>query len=371
MAIATPTALPRTLPLLQIFRGAAATFVVLFHVTWHGHSLYPEDFLWRAFLFGHSGVDFFFVLSGFIMVYAHAGDAGRPARAWPFVKARVARIFPAYWVVLAVTLACHVYRPELGDYALNVPTAARALVLYDQLRQPVVPVAWSLSYEIAFYAFFVLYLVAGSALFAAASAAWCALILAANMGWVQVPAPTLLSPLVAEFFLGSLAAMIVLRWRPRFGARALLAAAILWLAVAAGDASGYLDTNQNVRNFAVPYFLLILAAAGYDLRRTRPYPRALLLFGEASYAIFLVHYLGVQNGILWLAGHPAIANTVGSRVTLALLSVALIATGVGFHLGIERPLHSGARRMLHVRSRATRSPAPPVVERPLVRAPLA
>jgi len=365
MAIVSPTPLPRTLPLLQIFRGGAAVFVVLFHVTWFGRVLDPQYFLWGAFLFGHSGVDFFFVLSGFIMAYAHAADAGYPAQAWPFVKARVARIFPAYWIVLAITLASYAYHPGLGDYALNVPTAARAAVLYEQLREPVVPVAWSLSFELAFYLFFVLYVVAGTAPFVVASVAWCGLIAAGSVwGWYW-SARTLLSPLVVEFFLGSLAALIILRWRPRFGPRALLAAGILWLAVAAGDASGYLDTNLNVRNFAIPYFLLILTAAGYDLGRTRAYPWPLLLLGDASYAVFLVHYLVVQNGTLWLTAHPGIAATLGLQVTLALLAGVMIATGIAFHLVIEAPLHARVRRMLSVRRREVRMLAAAVAEPPL------
>src|SRR5262249_22321969 len=157
---------------LQIFRGAAATSVVLFHVTWHGRVVHPEYFAAGAFMFGHSGVDFFFVLSGFIMIYAHAADAGRRGRAWRFVKARVVRIFPAYWIVLAPTLACYAWRPEFADYgayARNIATAARSVILYDQLRQPVVPVAWSLSYELAFYAFFVLFFVVPPRVFAAAA----------------------------------------------------------------------------------------------------------------------------------------------------------------------------------------------------------
>jgi exopolysaccharide production protein ExoZ len=350
--------LPRTLPLLQVFRGAAATFVVLFHVTWHGRVLHPEYFFGRAFMFGHSGVDFFFVLSGFIMVYAHAKDAGHPGKAWAFVKARFARIFPAYWVVLAVTLACYAWRPELhqyGAYARNVPTATRAVMLYDQLRQPVVPVAWSLSYELAFYAFFVLFFVAGWAAFAAAAAVWCALILAPGMGWAQATAPTLLSPFIIEFFLGSVAAAIVLRWRPHVGGAALVAAAIACGVVAVADAWSFIDTNHNVRNFALPYCLLILAGASYDVRRTRRYPRTLLLLGEASYAVFLVHYLAVQNGIFWIAAHPAVPAMLGWQCTLVLLSMALIAIGVGFHVAVERPLHAGVRRILNIRPRETTS----------------
>ena len=59
----------RTLELIQVFRGAAATMVVLYHVGSINHFYSP--FLGNVFGFGHSGVDFFFILSGFIMLYVH------------------------------------------------------------------------------------------------------------------------------------------------------------------------------------------------------------------------------------------------------------------------------------------------------------
>lgn len=80
--------LPRQLDILQVYRGLAATLVVLYHLTWWGgqpifHQLpywLPNMPTWKAggfFLFGHSGVDFFFTLSGFVMVWGYGRDAGR------------------------------------------------------------------------------------------------------------------------------------------------------------------------------------------------------------------------------------------------------------------------------------------------------
>ena len=47
-----------------------------------------------------SGVDIFFVLSGFIIYFIHAKDIGRPQRIYNFAKKRLSRVYPAYWVVL-------------------------------------------------------------------------------------------------------------------------------------------------------------------------------------------------------------------------------------------------------------------------------
>jgi len=65
-----------------IARGVAALTVVLYHAT-RGLSL-PQYLGYIPFGnslgFGHAGVDFFFVLSGFIIMHAHTADIGRPER---------------------------------------------------------------------------------------------------------------------------------------------------------------------------------------------------------------------------------------------------------------------------------------------------
>ena len=66
---------------LQACRAVAALLVVLFHASVGIFNL-PKYFGCKpfgpVFDFGFVGVDFFFVLSGFIMVYVHAADFGQP-----------------------------------------------------------------------------------------------------------------------------------------------------------------------------------------------------------------------------------------------------------------------------------------------------
>jgi exopolysaccharide production protein ExoZ len=63
-------------------RGVAALMVVFYHTT---RSLSLPQYLGyiplnNVFGFGHAGVDFFFVLSGFIITRTHTVDIGRPHR---------------------------------------------------------------------------------------------------------------------------------------------------------------------------------------------------------------------------------------------------------------------------------------------------
>lgn len=90
------------------------------------------------------GVEFFFVLSGFVMASAHHADFGRLAAIPRFWWRRACRIYPVYWLALCVPM--YLFWRSLG--------AASLLHLY--LLDPwgdisLIPPSWTLRYEMAFY----------------------------------------------------------------------------------------------------------------------------------------------------------------------------------------------------------------------------
>ncbi len=205
-----------TLQLVQVFRGAAAVMVMLYHVSMVNRFYAP--FLGNAFGFGHSGIDFFFVLSGFIMLYVHYGQAGAARRTGRFLALRAVRIFPIYWCVLGVTVVSFWVFPQGPDFVwapaktLEPATLTRAVLLYHQDQDAILPVAWTLSYELVFYLFFSLFFLCGARVFGLLMLAWS---VAIAVQWSGVrylgPYPVLLRPVVAEFFLGCLAALLARR----------------------------------------------------------------------------------------------------------------------------------------------------------------
>ena len=77
-----------------------------------------------AFNFGYAGVEFFFVLSGFIMVLVHRRDFGQPSKALVFMRKRVVRIYPIYWLVMAFLLAIYFVSPGRGPDHARDPLAS-------------------------------------------------------------------------------------------------------------------------------------------------------------------------------------------------------------------------------------------------------
>jgi exopolysaccharide production protein ExoZ len=356
---------PRRLDILQIYRGIGATLVVLYHLTWYGGQDPPflqalmswiPVTIWDKplpgfFIFGHSGVDLFFTLSGFVMTWGYARDAGNIRRVWPFLKSRFTRIYPTYWALLLLTVAFFLFRPHLNDSALERGALLRGFFLCGHGPWQVPP-AGTLPYELVLYIFFTLLLLAGWTVFSLAAALWCGVIIGQWYGLLNVGNhPIWLSTWVLEFFLGCLAAVFVLRVRPRTSAAWLWLAAALCLMAGIVDSLGVsIDSYHNIRNFAIPYFLLVVAGASYELGGPRQYPRLLMLIGDASYSIYLSHYYLIWelNGRFF--HYPVIGAVLGKDGQRLLVFVLVLAIGVACWATIERPLLRFSRRLLRASS---------------------
>jgi exopolysaccharide production protein ExoZ len=102
------------------------------------------------FSFGHAGVDFFFVLSGFIITYVHRADIGNPRRLNQYLWKRVTRIYPLYWFVTAIVLIFASFSAEKLA-RLDAWHVIASLALIPHAREPLLGVAWTLQYEMLFY----------------------------------------------------------------------------------------------------------------------------------------------------------------------------------------------------------------------------
>lgn len=137
---------------VQGLRGVAALAVGAIHATAierkysAGDVLLPE---W--FRFGASGVDLFFVISGFVMVTVTRGRFGRINEVLRFLWGRVTRIYPTYWFYFFITLAVLLWQPSWVDTSLpqHVNLWASFLLLPTDTL-PLVMVAWSLVNELWF-----------------------------------------------------------------------------------------------------------------------------------------------------------------------------------------------------------------------------
>ena len=288
---------------------------------------------------GYVGVDLFFVLSGFIIFTVHREDIGRKERVRSFLWRRFVRIFPPYWIVLALLIAGRFVLRADSTHPLDTLRVLRSLVLWPATdAENILSVAWTLSFELFFYAVFALAILNktwGYSVFLA----WQIAVLISNIGMQR--SFFALNLMNLEFLFGMAAAMLPSNSRAKILAPL---GALLFLAAAAAES---LNVPIMATGFSVFVYGPSAAAMIYGLKcveqTPRPVPSLILLCGAASYSIYLVHYPVISFVSRVMSNQ--------SRIPADFEFVVLVASGafagVAFFLIAERPLLRSLRPLLH------------------------
>lgn len=362
---------------VDLLRGVAALGVVLAHAvdTAEGGAAATGLFLPlipAANDFGASGVDLFFVISGFVMAHAIARADGAPTAA-AFFRRRVQRIMPLFLIAslfYTVLLVAGGFVPAISGL-LNTVTL---VPLFDMGAYSVPPlfVGWTLAFEAAFYLLVMAVLATGVK--PRRTMVLALTIAAAGAGMVIHPdwmaARILFNPIMAEFALGVGAHLLWQRgWSGSRALRLLIGLLLAFLGVLAvhpvdigftvhfasvvsGD-SGLLRAIV----WGVPLTLILLGTL--DLKRSGgPVRHCLSEIGKASYSLYLVHPF-----VMLVAQRAGVTGRTADVYLLVAALVALsILLGLVIHRGIERPLLAwlqGPRALVPV---AIPAPAPAPAE---------
>jgi exopolysaccharide production protein ExoZ len=331
---------------IQALRAVAALLVVVVHL-----DVFLQKLGYRPFGFG--GVDLFFVISGFIMVYTTFDRRIRPA---DFLYRRIARIVPIYWLI---TLA--VWSVALVAPALLQGTSADPYQLLNSLlfvpfvksrgtAQPVLFVGWTLNLEMFFYALFAVGLAFANrrvGIFAVV-ASLAALVAAGDIFRPgNVAAEFYTRPVILEFAAGMLLCLLAQRRASQPVNHSLHAVwigvcitgllAVVVIPYRRPDVSPLITTG-------IPAVVCVAAAVFLNQSGTVITNRALLLLGNASYSIYLTHPFVTQA-----------MQKIGTRIGLGPLKAILLipvtlglvcVCGVIVHYALELPLTRGAKRLV-------------------------
>lgn len=316
---------------LQMLRGVAAMLVVLFHLqaaaVAEGHD--PAILAW--FVGGEVGVDVFFVLSGFVIFHAVQGRQHLGA-AW-FLQQRFWRIVPPYWVVLALTLLATAGLAVMrGDWS-EWPSLGRILISVLLLPLPgqVMAVAWTLTVEGLFYLIFAAtYFRFGTQGAITALVLWSAISLGLKLVDLGLPLEfgVILYSGVVQFLFGGLVSLAISAgWRA--GAIPAVVLGTLGLAEVATGEVGFGISRAFVAGLPAAALVYGLAAANWRM------PNWTLVWGEASYTLYLVHLLvfSIAGTLLRMAG----VSPYGSLLPMLGLAVLATAVSVAATIWLERP----------------------------------
>ena len=139
----------RGLAVLVVLAGHYVTSIEHFYPSLPASPVPIED--------GRFGVQLFFLISGYVILLT----ATRSRRPSDFVIARVSRLYPAYWVALAVSLTVIALSPA-GPFAYTAREAVINVTMLQRflLVEDIDPVYWTLAVELSFYFVMIALLVA-------------------------------------------------------------------------------------------------------------------------------------------------------------------------------------------------------------------
>jgi peptidoglycan/LPS O-acetylase OafA/YrhL len=298
---------------LQAGRALAALAVEISHASLaaveSAGSFLGAPFLERGYL----GVDFFFVLSGFIIYHSSRGK-----RLAEYTVARVRRVYIPYVPVGVGIAVLYVVFPQISAGAREwswLPT----LTLLPVQSDTALFVAWTLKHEILFYAMFALLFFSG--FLTAGLALWTIVIVGAHFAGVNNIPFALIN---LEFVFGILVAVFAANGRWTL-ALILLAPVptIIWSVMGA-------DRDLSVL-VGLSFALLLLAVVNLERAGRVRVPSWLLFLGAASYSIYLVHTVAISLVVRFFAGQHW-------SLIFLVAAAAGVTSGVGYYLVIEQPL---------------------------------
>jgi exopolysaccharide production protein ExoZ len=337
---------------IQAARGLAALMVVGFHAQSIDHKYLTEPFLPHFFNIGQTGVDLFFVVSGFVMAITTRQRRGL-ADSRRFLANRFFRIYPTYWLYFCALAVVYFTMPGLINSSQGGKVdLVRSFFLLPSDSLPLLMVAWSLTLELWFYIVFALLILAPRRAVSSVLLVWLAGILACA---VLLDTPNnlflrvLVHPFTVEFIFGALAGLLWLSPRSanvggRAGASlAVAGTAIVVMTYKLGviDGSDVIATASTLRvvTVGIGYAALLLGLAFME-RAGRQILKPLGSIGDASYTLYLSHILTLNLcARIWFASPLANRDSAMNMVAFwALTLLACLAfTWVAYRM-TERPL---------------------------------
>jgi exopolysaccharide production protein ExoZ len=326
---------------IQALRGMAILLVLARHIfVMEGKFGGGEMFLPSILRTGDSGVDIFFVISGFIMVVISRGRFQMPAELGMFLYKRVTRIYPLYWLYSLVILGLFLAAPELQKTHSHL---AASLLLLPQSVTPLLGQGWTLVHEVYFYVVFSFALLLPEKQLSRFLLLWGLLVAAGYNMYLQHPlqlgsatVKLITNPITIEFVLGACIALAVQRgahrggWWCLIGGSLLLPASLLFF-----DPLEF----EGLRFFCygLPALLILYGAVTLEKEGRFQLPRWLGALGDVSYSIYLSHILVITAvGRMWSkVQHPGLWD---NALAVIVMAGGAVACGIASYRWIELPL---------------------------------
>jgi exopolysaccharide production protein ExoZ len=337
---------------IQAMRGVAASIVLLIHMLATKPSTSPVMAWCGAYWFrvGPAGVDIFFVISGLVVTLAalRSAEEGRKG-AIKFGLARLLRIYPIYWAVLifAYPLA---ERLALSSATTAVHPLRIVLALTDS--NPKVMLAWTLFFELLFYAALTGIIALAGRRFSFALWMW-AIIQSAIIflglvpQYIELLGHLVTSPMILEFIGGAFIALLSQRWTLRYGLPTLVVGCVCFcLGVVIHHHQPNLWAHwPRTLCFGAPSVLIIYGLVSIERNAGWILPRWLQRVGDASYSLYIWHQL-VFGVLLFVCKRLGLLDVVPDGVLIPVWGIIAFGWGMLSYRYLEVPLIAFSKKLL-------------------------
>lgn len=319
---------------VQALRGVAVILVLLYHIL-TVEKKYNPDFviLPKLFKLGGIGVDFFFIISGFIMYYVTEKYHQKLSSFFVFLYSRFTRIYPIYWFYSILILPVLFLKPSWVNSSQGGEVNLLAsFLLYPTNTKPLIIVAWSLIHEIYFYlmyAFFLLLFKRKQIWFFCCG--WLFIIFCANAFNITTNpfASVVFNTLTIEFIMGLLLGVTFKKDNlktSKIHKNILLSTFIIFPLIFYTFFHFFENEDYRYLKFGIPCLIMIYVALVLE-NKNLIFHSLLIKIGNASYSIYLVHIL-VINVVGKALGVFGLSNFFYECLLVLLMFVFSILTGV-------------------------------------------
>ena len=312
---------------IQVLRFFAAFSVMMVHLP--------------VFGFGIWGVDIFFVISGFIMMYVTENNEKF------FLLKRIFRIVPLYWILTLGVFALAIFVPDvLNNTTANIVHLIKSLffIPFDKNGTghfPILFLGWTLNFEVIFYFLFFLSLVFFKENRMIACSIFIIIFLVFNKIFSEKNFifETYANDIFIEFIFGMILFTIWKKYKNKISTNLsnhFICLAILLVSI---FILNYYNFSRSV-SYGLPS--LILAVYFLFFLNHLKFPKILVSLGDASYCIYLLHPYVIQffYKILEINEYDIIIELVFTLI----ISVIVFIVSLLIYKFIEFPINGSLRK---------------------------
>ena len=341
---------------IQLFRGIAVLMVIAFHFRQYLNGVYAQNDLGdRLFGLGEMGVDIFFVISGFIIVYSSKNALANTA--FEFSIKRFFRLYPVYIITFAFLL--------VADYSTNHSNSdiikSSFLIPNDynfigpwygySINLP----AWTLTYEVLFYAVFAISISISHKYRSIISmfllVSLCCLSQLYFRGFLQIDPITrdtvsysainnlvfTSNPIVYDFIFGVILGEAYIRYSERISAIAgMKPFLIITLMISAMIMFSGFNRGAGIERWGLMSFVLVGSLLFYERVSQLKCNSVLVYVGELSYSLYINHMIVKKLSGIYLKGAGIYHANGGITLFVILFGLTFVMSIITYHL-IEKP----------------------------------